>query len=314
LADDATRSWADFWQQGHLTSLPSGFACNYDGEFLAFWNQQFASLKPHSLVLDVCAGNGSIALLAQNYSEQHQLLLDIKAVDAANIDITALIKKYPDIADQIQAIKFVPNTPFEELAETANSTDLIVSQYGIEYTDWEVSAKKIHRLLKPGGYFSIVCHAVDSKIMIQMAMQQRDFARLNNLEIFSLRMGNERSLECQSTFVKELDARIDTIYGMFKENRTSDVLANVGRELEQILQLTQKDFNAGLNAFIRFCHGVNISYFTSTDLTALRDRLQRFPDWFKSFEHEGLEMIQSGDIPYHTGEKAGQCYRFRKPV
>ncbi|HEY9119557.1 MAG TPA: hypothetical protein VIN33_07345, partial [Marinobacter sp.] len=59
----------NYWRQGHLTSLPCGFSLNYDGEFLQFWHQQFALLGAGACVLDVCSGNGSIALLARDYSD-----------------------------------------------------------------------------------------------------------------------------------------------------------------------------------------------------------------------------------------------------
>lgn len=312
MSIDTRGQWSNYWRQGHLTSLPCGFESNYDGEFLQFWNSQFLLLKPGSCVLDVCAGNGSIALLAQDYSDRHRLDLQVKAVDAADIDATALIEKNPAFQRQIQAIEFIPNTLFEDFAAEADSMDLVSSQYGIEYTDWETSAKKIHQLLRPGGYFSLICHAFDSKIMTQMEIQQRDYARLIDIELFSQELDLQDARAFPEKFVKQLASALDTIYAMFKQDRTSDVFSAVGPELEKIGRVTLKDFVAGFRQFNQFAQGVKISFATSSDLLAVNRRLTQSPDWFLVFSDTGLEFLQSGDIHYRTKERAGKYYQFRK--
>jgi ubiquinone/menaquinone biosynthesis C-methylase UbiE len=270
-------------------------------------------LEPGSCVLDVCSGNGSIALLAQDYSDRHRLDLEIKAVDAADIDTAALIEKKPEFESQILAIEFIPNTLFEDFPAEAASMDLVTSQYGIEYTDWELCAEKIHQLLKPGGYFSVICHAFDSKIMTQMEMQQRDYARLIDIDLFSQGIEPQYARAFPEKFVKQLDHTLDTIYAMFKQDRRSDVFSAVGPELEKICRETLDDFNSGFKRFTRFTQGIKISYATSSDLLRVNRRLQQSPDWFEVFIDKGLELAHTEDIHYRTKERAGKYYQFRRP-
>ena len=311
---DTRYQWSNYWRQGHLTSLPCGFAANYDGEFLQFWNQQFTLLNKGDCVLDVCSGNGSIALLAQQYSDRRALALDVKSVDAADIEINTLIEKNPNIADQIRAIEFVSNTLLEEMTEESATVHLITSQYGIEYTDWQLSAENVNRLLKSGGYFSLICHSFDSKIMRHMEFQHSDYARLAGLDIFCREFKGETDLCDQRKVVDEFDHALDLIYAMFNENRASDVLSAVGGELEKIRRLLLQDFTAGIQQFSRFQQGVYISYATSSDLVAVSRKIKQHPDWFEVFSDAGMQLLQSGHINYHTGEKAGKYYQWRKPL
>ncbi|WP_439133308.1 class I SAM-dependent methyltransferase [Pseudomaricurvus sp.] len=313
MSIDKKQQWSNYWRQGHLTSLPCGFSSNYDGEFLRFWEEQFGLLAQGSCVLDVCSGNGSIALLAQDYSERAKLDLKVNAVDAADIDISALIQKNPAFSRRLKAITFIPNTLFENLSEERDSADLITSQYGIEYTDWNISAKKIYRLLRPGGYFSLICHTFDSTIMTQMELQQHDYAALMNLDIFSREIEFEHSHDFPEQFVKQLDHALDAIYAIFKQARTSDLLSKVGTELEAIRRETMHDFSQGFQRFTQFQRGIHISYATASDLVTVNRKLEQSPEWFEVFMDKGLDLIKSGDVHYHTSEKAGKFYQFRKP-
>lgn len=314
MSIDSRQQWSNYWRQGHLTSLPCGFEANYDGEFLRFWNTQFALLRPGNRVLDVCSGNASIALLAQDYSDRHELDLEVAATDAADIDAAALIEKNPAFENHIRAVEFLPNTPFENFPAKAASVDLVSSQYGIEYTDWKMSAEKISRMLRPGGYFSLVCHALDSKIMTQMEIQQRDYARLLDIELFSREIEPQGTRASPEKFVKQLEHALDEIYAMFQQDRTSEVFPAVGPKLERIARESLEDFNTGLGRFTEFVQGLKISYGTSSDLLTVNHRLKQSPDWFEVFVDKGLEILASEDIRYRTGEHAGKAYRFRKPA
>ena len=61
--------WSDYWAAGNLTSLPSDFAHNYDGEIKAFWFKIFDDLPDKSAILDVCTGNGAVAYLALDFAK-----------------------------------------------------------------------------------------------------------------------------------------------------------------------------------------------------------------------------------------------------
>ncbi len=311
---DTRKQWSNYWRQGHLTSLPCGFSSNYDGEFLAFWQRQFALLGTGSRILDVCSGNGAIALLAQDYSVSNQLALNVTAIDAADIDVTAVSNNNPDIARLMQGITFLPNTPVETLSKTMESVDLVTSQYGIEYSDWEQSASQVSNLLKMGGYFSCVSHSSDSTVITRMEHFQRDYAKLVSLELFREENEYPQSQDGCIDFIRQLDDTLDKAYAMFQADRRSSILSDAGREMERIRQQTLKDFNAGFQLFTQFQQDLLISYATATDLLSVNHRLAARPNWFELFCDYGLELLQSGDIHYHTGERAGKYHQFRKPT
>lgn len=312
VVDKSSAHWSKFWSQGHLTSLPYGFTSNYDGEFVHFWNKQFALLNNGDCVWDVCSGNGSIALLAQDFSQAKNLGLRVKAIDAADINITSITARHREFARHVEAIEFIPNTRLEDISAEPQSVSLVASQYGIEYTRWEQSARNINRVLKHGGYFSMICHSLDSKIVNQMELQHEDYARLCSLDIFARPIEIKRDPESLRKFIFKLDHTLDEIHAMFKKDRSSAVLANLGRELENILKLTVKDVPAGLRSFMQFRQGVNNSYAISQDLLDVNRKLRGVANWYEVFVDEGLELIESGDIHHRSGENAGKFYQFRK--
>ena len=53
-----------------MTSLPQDFAANYDGEVAEFWQAAFAQVPPAGRMIDLCTGNGAIALLAVAYANK----------------------------------------------------------------------------------------------------------------------------------------------------------------------------------------------------------------------------------------------------
>lgn len=253
--------WSDYWRQGHLTSLPRGFAGNYDGEFLAFWLARFADLPRSARVLDVCAGNGAIALLASEYSQQEGLNFRVTATDAADIDLQAITRPHPHLEPVTAGIDLLPNMPLEKLALPPESIDLACSQFGIEYTAWQRSASILSRALKPGASLAL-----------------------------------------------------DAIYVLFQQNRSSQLLAAVGQRLEDIRKLTLQQFEAGWREFTRFRQGILTSRGIAADLLAVNHALRDTPRWYEAFSDQGLALLDSGDIHYHTGDIAGRSYRFRKPA
>ena len=81
---NATQSdhWSDYWSRGSLTSLPQDFAANYDGEVAEFWQGAFSGLDDTGRMIDLCTGNGAIALLAAEYFASEKPDIEIVAVDA----------------------------------------------------------------------------------------------------------------------------------------------------------------------------------------------------------------------------------------
>ncbi len=311
VPDPGNGHWTDYWQQGNLTSLPHGFAGNYDGEFLQFWEEQFAGLARGACVLDVCSGNGSIALLARDFSVRHQLDLQVKATDAAHIDAERVAHSHPGLAQHIEAIEFLPGIPLEVLAIPSASCDLATSQFGIEYSDWAVSAANIYRMLKPGGGFAMVCHSADSTILREMASQQADYERICGIALFNEALPDRGN--ASATLAQQLEQGLQELYELFQRNRSSQILSAAGGRLEDIRKLALQDPGRGLREFIRLRDGIRVSRGIAEDLLAVNRALQASPDWHQAFVEAGLERVDSGEIHYRTGDTAGASYRFVKP-
>jgi len=305
--------WSEYWRQGNLTSLPRGFANNYDGEFVSFWEAEFARLQAGSRVLDVCSGNGSIALLAQDYSSREHLNFQVKASDAAQTDVSALIRSRPHFREHIEAIEFIPDSRVEILQEAAASVDLVSSQFGIEYTDWRVSAANIHRMLKPGGHFAMVCHSCDSKILREMELQQAQYEQIAHIALFSAVHTDVKAPGFAADFPQKLEATLDELYQLFQKRRASQLLSTAGKKLEQIRSLALRQPDDGLREFVHFRDAINTSRGVAADLLAVNHALRGSPHWHDAFTDAGLELLDSGTIRYRTGEIAGSSYRFIKP-
>lgn len=301
--------WSDYWRQGKLTSMPRGFSDNYDGEFLQFWETQFAMLQSGANVVDVCSGNGAIALLARDYAQRKSLELGVKAVDAASIDVSLLLQQHPKFRPHIQSIEFLPDTRLEDLQAAPKSVDLVTSQYGVEYTDWKVSAKNICQMLKPGGYFSMVSHSFDSRIVREMEQQHADYTQLAGIELFS----REIATHDPANFNEQLEQGLAALYEIFQRNRRSQLLSAVGSQLEEIRKLALRQFDAGSRQFIQFRQGINASRGIASDLLAVNHALRNAPQWYEVFIEAGLQLLDSGTLRYRNGDKAGSSYQFIKP-
>jgi SAM-dependent methyltransferase len=314
VSDTHHDHWSDYWQQGRLTSLPQGFAANYDGEFQQFWDAHFARLSPGSRVLDVCSGNGSIALLAQAYSDRAGAALAVTAADAASLSTETIIAAYPQFEAQVRAIAWLPDTRLETLEPPAASFDLITSQYGFEYTDWAASAARVASALRPGGRFAMVCHSMDSTIAREMAAQQADYARILETPLFAAEPAPDPDAEGRAAFARELEDTLATLYTQFQRNRASRILAAAGGRLEEINRQVGTAFTAGYQAFAEFRRALRTSHDIAADLLSVYRAIEASPQWHEALSAAGLHLLETGQIHYHTGEVAGASYLFEKPT
>ena len=310
--NNAIADWSSYWALGHLTSLPNAYAQNYEGEFEQFWAQSFRELASDAQVVDICSGNGSIALLCKTYSDRNHKNFAVTACDAASIKVRALTAQHPEFANQLNAITILSRTPLNRLDIPDHSIDLVTSQFGFEYTHWAESATIIARLIKRGGNFSMVSHRPDSTIVIEMRQQQVDFEFLSRLDLFSAPKKRPNSAAAAKQWLTLVERTLNEIYQRFQANRESFILRQIGEQLESIKQQAHQQFRTAHTKFIELAKQVTISYVTATDLTTMADRLESEPYWHLSLIEAGLELIQQHDIHYETGDVAAIGYVFRK--
>ncbi|HID44364.1 MAG TPA: class I SAM-dependent methyltransferase [Chromatiaceae bacterium] len=157
------RQWGDWWRNRSLTSFHGHFQNNYDGPLKLFWEGKFAELPQGAAVLDLATGNGALALLAAEYSAQHDRDFHITGIDYAAIQPDELREQHPLMGQ----ICFLGNTAMEKTGLDSASQNLIMSQFGFEYGNMPAVVKELHRLLKPGGCFSAMVHHRDSAVLEQ---------------------------------------------------------------------------------------------------------------------------------------------------
>ncbi|MEM7762702.1 MAG: methyltransferase domain-containing protein [Pseudomonadota bacterium] len=161
--------WSKYWRQPAITTFSQQFPGNYDGEIAAFWSQQFADLADGSTVIDLATGNGAVALLAVREAAKLGRAWTVRGVDYADIRPTTDLSDLPDVQRDLGVIEFIGKTNIEATGLTDTNADLIVSQYGFEYSDVERAAHEAYRLLKPGGRIALIVHHAQSGVMLESA-------------------------------------------------------------------------------------------------------------------------------------------------
>ena len=159
---DSRSAWTRFWKYDRLASFVAGpGAPNYDERIASGWREFFESLPDESRVLDLCTGNGAIAVLAVETAERCGKHFSVTGLDLADIAPAAFVSRS---RDELQKIHFLGGTAAEVLPLESASFDAVVSQYGIEYSDLERSVPEALRVLAPGGRPRFAVHAAEGSV------------------------------------------------------------------------------------------------------------------------------------------------------
>lgn len=157
-----TSIWNDYWHFNRLSSFDELGETNYREEVAAGWRAFFDSLPNGASILDLCTGNGAIAVMAAEAGRRGAKDFRIAAVDAADINPYLYVKKH---RDELAAIEFRPSTPIESLPWPDASFDSVVSQYGIEYSDLSQSIPELTRIVAPAGRARLILHAAEGAVV-----------------------------------------------------------------------------------------------------------------------------------------------------
>src|SRR4051812_8600842 len=121
-------AWDRYWQADRIASCMDGAGqSNYDDRVAAGWRAFFRSLPAGSRILDLCTGNGAVAVIAAEVCSVHRKNFAITGIDLADIDPKRFVSRYGSIAD---GISFVAKANCEALRFADSSFDAVVSQYG----------------------------------------------------------------------------------------------------------------------------------------------------------------------------------------
>jgi ubiquinone/menaquinone biosynthesis C-methylase UbiE len=147
---------------------------NYDDRVAAGWRQFFHALPAGSRILDLCTGNGAVAVIAAETGAVHGKHFRITGVDLADIEPRRFVYRLGVIA---RDICFLPRTSVEKLDFPDACFDAVVSQYGIEYSDLDKSLREAARVLAPGGKLRLFMHAKEGTVVAatKKAIADADF-------------------------------------------------------------------------------------------------------------------------------------------
>jgi ubiquinone/menaquinone biosynthesis C-methylase UbiE len=155
-------SWNKYWEHGFLTSCRNAFSGNYEGNLKTVWRDFLLQLPGQARILDICTGNGAIAIIANELSLEEGLGFEIHGIDSAAIRPTETVKTSRHL---LVGIVFHGETPAEQTPFEDQSFQAVTGQYAFEYTDEERCVAELARVTAPGGALQLVVHHTDSIVM-----------------------------------------------------------------------------------------------------------------------------------------------------
>jgi ubiquinone/menaquinone biosynthesis C-methylase UbiE len=306
------RSWSRYWASGALTSLPEDFRANYDGEIRAFWHARSAEVPDGGQVLDVCTGNGAVALLVAEGLAGQGRSVRITAVDLADIQPARIGQRFPALAAFIERIRFVGNRPFEDIALGDASQDLIVSQYGIEYCEPEAAARQCARLLRPGGRLALITHATDSAMRSTMEQELAQYEAVAEAGLLD-RADAWRSGSLDAEGFKQALAGIDTAIRSQPNATASPLFAYVLSLTGQVARWTTAQLQAQRDAVIDAVEQLEDGRSRLDQMLGVH-RLLESPKTFAAyFERAGLALDEHGPLTYRGTHAVGHRFLFSQP-
>lgn len=158
--------WEQYWD---VTPTLSSFgdssdALGYPEKLLNFWEKAVKSYGSDIHYLDLGTGKGALAVWIQVLLARSMLGGNVKACDLANIDETKISSGVDELDEAIKHVEFKFNTPLERLPYPNNQFDVLASQFGFEYSDWDKSLPEALRVLKDNGELILMLHHPDSAI------------------------------------------------------------------------------------------------------------------------------------------------------
>jgi ubiquinone/menaquinone biosynthesis C-methylase UbiE len=153
--------WTNLWNNNIVTSFGATmFSNNYDHEVVDFWQQELQGSYKH--VVDLACGNGALVWIANEILNQKSPQTQITGVDIANINPFKSLGKDPD---NFPKVNFIGNTPIESLPFEDQSIDIVLSQYGAEYSNLDQTVKDAYRVLIKTGKLCLILHSSDSIVL-----------------------------------------------------------------------------------------------------------------------------------------------------
>jgi ubiquinone/menaquinone biosynthesis C-methylase UbiE len=178
--------WDRYWRADRIASCFDVIGCNYDEALLGDWRAFFLSLDDGARILDLCTGNGAIALVAAKVTAEHAKSFHVEAIDRAAIDPIRFVSRETEFLGNIA---FHGHTSSEALPFADAAFDAVTSQYGIEYTSLPETLAEATRVLAPGGRIRFGLHAAEGHVV------QRSNRDISDCRYLALKSGLFKAAE-----------------------------------------------------------------------------------------------------------------------
>jgi ubiquinone/menaquinone biosynthesis C-methylase UbiE len=187
--------WSIFWRQGHSTTFGQYYAKGYDGKIAEWWDEAIKALPENPTVIEVGCGNCSLLSGLVRSGTRGKYI----GVDIADVNPSAVAQE--GLEESGIELVLHAKTPAEKLPEEDETADLVVSVFGIEYSDLSKSLPEAYRVLKKGGKLSTLLHHRDSVVNYMSYRAYNEFnakdieAVLNSLLMISRERDRSPSLQ-----------------------------------------------------------------------------------------------------------------------
>ncbi len=306
-----TTHWTHYWASGNLTSLPEDFRNNYDEEIADFWWSVFSSAPEQSHILDICSGNGAIAILAAEYALKNNKAFTISAVDAAEINIDTIKKSYQGFERFESFLSFKGGVQVETLEIPSESYDVITSQYGFEYCDLEEATKSVYRLLKIKGIFALITHTTNSDMLQVMQQEQIEYQTLEKYGFFQL-FNDIKDDQKRSLNLLQKISELNSDLGGVRDINPSGIIASIKTSFGGLLESSLESFENYIDDIEKYILEVHLGYRRLEDFLYVHIKLNQADHWTTYLQANKFKLIRTGDIIYHRKHNAGTYYVFEK--
>lgn len=166
--------WDNYWQG--RTGQTSGAALvgvENNPAIMSFWSGKLSEFSRQLDVLDVACGAGTVLKILSELSFEN-----LHGVDISDAAINVLATQLPNVSGKVSSLE---KMPYED-----KSFDLLVSQFGFEYSDWQKTIPEIARILSGEGVFMALSHKTGSAIHSEVVAKLNQINRLKDIDIFPL--------------------------------------------------------------------------------------------------------------------------------
>ena len=139
------QAWTRYWRSGQLHSC---FVAGAPFDTSQVWAEFLDGSPPGASVLDLACGGGALTRIAV----RHPLGFSVTGVDFA------------EALAPVEGATLLPGVRLEALPFADAAFGAVVSQFGLEYAEFEASVAQAARVLGAGGRFGALIHHADGDL------------------------------------------------------------------------------------------------------------------------------------------------------